>query len=740
MSPLQRTLLASAPSAGQPSASSGAAAPQSEAEAGAPPSASASGSGSRQHTPSPLTGALPRQRAAGEGSASSPSPSAGPPRNARLRSAVLTQMLQLERSRATQRLAQADALPAGDARGAARTDAHLTTLARQTALLGRLKRIQKLQRDAYVAQLKEIVSTDRFTHPMALQGTVGRGPDQRLTSPDKAVQAVLDYVQAKFPEEAARLSLDGTPELRLPLEADILLNAWEFSAGCRVRQIHLADGGTEEASIDLSTYAAREAIKKGAAAFGEQARLRPVSLKDVDPASAVDDSHLAPVPGLGSNPENRPFEFLQGVRYRAESSHEGLQALVNRTLSAGDPVTLELRGRMGAQAIQAVLSHKQFTPALGWSMLASMVASGGVAFALDVVAWGAVTKAIASAYGEDHPATQFAEVMLASLTPLFAEGMDSFVIKRLLGTFQHEPLLPESMEEFMDDLKASFVSGTIAAVGSIPNNAVELTQSWAMQPVSLVANQIAVSTSGAMVPHEVAEGHGEMASGVLERMNEGFFPAPGVALPADAGETRARRALADHALADTQGALEVAPGHGLSINSMGIGSVISLLTGFLPFDSMSRAHVLRPVVQKIATIMVNTPTEVLSLGTGILTANHLGGLGGRLTTDAEKHRRVIELIAHKAVERLARSQEQESGEAPGIEITEDELRAIEHPSLAVTFPAGRAIVNTMNGVTDLIARCWGALRGTPQERPGEQVDVGALMQRIAEQDRQSAPV
>ncbi len=453
----------------------------------------------------------------------------------RLRGAVLRQMLAAERTRAGQRLAQADALHGTQARREARTQANLTTLARQAVLQVRLNRVQ---RDAYVARLKEVISTDQFQHPMALKGAVGRGPDQRLASPDKAIQAVLDYVQAKHPQEAARLDLQGTTELRLPLEADILLNTWEFSAGCKVREIHLADGGTEEADIDLSTYAAREAIKKGAAAFGEEARLRPVSLKDVEPSSEAEDAHLTPAPGLEGNPEKHPFAFLQGVRYRAESDHEGLQALVNRCLGASDPVTLELRGRMGAQAVNAVLTQKQFSPELGWSMLASLVGSGGLAYALDVVAWGAVMGQVSAALGEDHPATRMTEVLLASLTPLFAETVDSLVIKRLLGTFQNEPLLPETFAEFMDDLKDSAISGTIAAIGSIPNNVAGLTQRWAMEPVSMVTNQIAVSTSGAMVPREVAAAHGEMATGVLQRKNDGFFPPPTWPWPPDPARPR----------------------------------------------------------------------------------------------------------------------------------------------------------------------------------------------------------
>ncbi|WP_415265787.1 hypothetical protein [Acidovorax sacchari] len=611
----------------------------------------------------------------------------------------------------------------------------MTTLARQAVLKAQLNREQ---RDTYVARLKEVISTDQFQHPMAIEGIVGRGPDQRLTSRNKVIQAVLNYVQAKHPEEAARLDLQDLTELRLPLEADILLNAWEFSAGCRVREIRLADGETEEADIQLSTYVAREAIKKGTAAFGEGARLRPVSVKDVDPSSEAEDAHTAPAPGLEGNPEKHPFAFLQGVRYRAESDHEGLQALVNRCLGASDPVTLELRGRLGAQAVNAVLSRKQFTPALGWGMAASVVGAGGLALLLDVAAWGAVKAQVAAALGEDHPATQMTEALLASLTALFAETVDSLIIKRLIGTYQGEPLLPETFAQFMDDLKDSAVSGSIAAVGAIPNNVAELTQQWAMEPVTMATNQIAASTSGAMVPREVAQAHGEMAAGVLQRMNDGFLPPPDVALAAGSSEAQARRALADHAMADTQGALEVAPGHGLAINSMGIGSVISLLAGFVPFDTMSRTHVLKPVVQKIVTIMVNTPTEVLSMGTGILTANHLGGVFG-LTTDEEKNNLITELIVNKAIARLEQAQAR-PGQTSSIQITEEELRAIEHPAMALTFPAGRAIVNTMNGVTDLIARCWGALRGVPDERPGEQVDTRDLMQRMAERGRHSAPV
>ncbi|MCS4511155.1 hypothetical protein [Xylophilus ampelinus] len=683
---------------------------------------------------SELTEALQRQPSQEASSSSAASSAIQRPRTGSLRELFLKGLKEAEKDRLNQQLAMADGLPTKQLRREARTEANLTGMLR----LGMLEaQLQKIQTAEYRAQLRQIVNTDRFRQPEALKGAVARGDDGLLHSPDKAIDAVLQFVQIKpaYREAAAQLTLPPDAELRLPLEADILLNAWEFAAGCKVRELHLGGDGSEpeEADIDLSTYAAREAIKKGAKAFGADASFRPITIEDVTGESDVDQETRALVEGLGPNPQNAPFSFLQGVRYRADSNDEKLKALVGQALSDHDPATLELRGRMGAQAVNAVLTQKHLTPELGWAIAASLIGSGGVAFALDVLAWSAVRAAVAKTYGEDHPITNMTEVVLASLTAAVAETADSCVIKRLLGHFRGEALMPKSLAEVLNDLKESAISGGIAAIGAIPNNAAALTQRWAspqlwaMQPVSAVTNQIAVSTSGAMVPREVAAGHEEMAAGALERMNEGFFPAPQLTLQEDASDAQLHRALAEHVKEDTRAALEVAPGHGLAINSMGIGSVISLVTGFLPFDTLARAKVVPEVAQKIVTIMVNTPTEVLSLGAGLLGGQYFGGIGGKFTTDEEKNRLIVELIAKKAVERWSQA---EGGTAPSVEITEKELRAIEHPSLALTFPAGRAIVNTLNGVTDLLARTWGAIRGTPSQELAEQVNVDTLLSQM----------
>ncbi|RLM26832.1 hypothetical protein BIY29_04245 [Brenneria alni] len=600
-------------------------------------------------------------------------------------------------------------------RGLGHTKAQASLISLATVLPS-IVQAKRMEKGAYMEAIAQKISTDEFKHPEAMTGSVSRGKNGEFKSSNNAIQAILRYVQHKYPQESADLDLSRAAKLSLPLETSVLLKAKEFSRGCEVRNLDLKDGSSQDVSIDLMTYSTRQAIKKGTHGFGEEARLQPGHLDSED---ASNDSESFPL-HLAHAGEIHPFAFLQDVRYQVASDHPEMKELVEKCLNDHDPVTLDLRGRLGAQALQSVISQKSFSKELGWAMAASMVGSGGLAYALDVIAWGAVTHSLSSRLGEDHPATKFADVVLSSLTPLFAETMDSLVIKRLMGAFKHEPLLPESFGELVDDLKDSAISGSIAAIGSVPNNIASLSQKWAIMPASMVANQLAASTSAAMVPRELARSHEEMSAGVIQKMNEGFFPAPKWQAKTH-NQNETHKALSHQIKKETSGALGVAPGDGLAINSMGIGSVISLGAGFLPFDIMGRAHLIPSMVQKVTSIMVNTPTEVLSMGTGILTANHLGGLSKWMTTDAQKNRNMVELIANKAVERL------HNGSDTRAEITEEELQKIEHPSLALTFPLGESIVNTMNGIADLLSSSWAALRGKPSESLSEQIDIGSLV-------------
>ncbi|MGN6807253.1 MAG: hypothetical protein ACTHJZ_15140, partial [Trinickia sp.] len=110
--------------------------------------------------------------------------------------------------------------------------------------------------------------------PSVMGGTVARGRDAKLRSSDRFVNAVLKFVDAKFPGELDQLDLPMGTRLSLPLEKSILLNARRFEQGCKVQHIDVP--GAEEplsVDIDLSTYSARQAIKKGPSGFADGARL-----------------------------------------------------------------------------------------------------------------------------------------------------------------------------------------------------------------------------------------------------------------------------------------------------------------------------------------------------------------------------------------------------------------------------------------------------------------------------------
>ncbi|NIF81510.1 hypothetical protein F3J20_29770 [Paraburkholderia sp. Cy-641] len=603
---------------------------------------------------------------------------------------------------------------------------------------GLLEQHQAAKAD-YLKQAAALMSKGEYPLPTAFSGTVTRDAAGQMRCTDKAVEAILRFVQARHSAQFDELRLPAAGcRLDLPLDAAIFARTAAFEHGCKVHGLTMEDGKQVDADINLTAYATRQAIRKGVQGFGADARLNPATSEASDEAArsgeAIAASHdggespgdlpLATLDGNRASADTapaegpHPFKFLQDIRYEVESDHAPLKKLVEHCLNEADPATLELRGRLGAQSINSVINQKAFTKEIGIAMFASLAMSGGLTYALDAVAWKALVAVAARAYGETHPVTQFVDVLTNSVTPLVTETVDSLIVKRLLGTFQGEPLLPESVEKLLDDLKDSAGAGSIAAVGSIPNNAAALNSSIAMLPVQALTNQVAASTSGAMVPLEIANAHDEMAAGVTQKMNEGFFPAPAANHTEAASTPEAKAALRTHIRAETKSALEAAPGWGMAVNSMGIGSVLSFAAGFLPVDIPARLGLVSDSVQKIASIMLNTPTEILSLGTNILTANHLG-MGKWMTTDTEKNRQMISLIVDKAIQRI-------KSDDPGrsIEITEDELRAIEHPRLALTQPAGRKIVDAINNTTDFLAKGWASMLGQP--KPVKQSETVSL--------------
>jgi hypothetical protein len=565
---------------------------------------------------------------------------------------------------------------------------------------------QRVERATHLALAQTMIDTGELKQPRAFEGQVTRGLDGMLTSTDKAVAAILAYAQAKDPGALNDLAIDESCTLSLPLEANILLQARLFARGCAVRQLSLSDSTTSEVDIYMSTYATREAIKKGTHGFQSTAQM---TYADPTLRRLSDDQH--------------PFAFLQGVRFQVESSSPDLQRVIERCLNDNDPTTLELRGRLGAQAVKSVFSQKQVTKETWIALGLSLTVSAVVATALDIFAWGTVNKHMGQRFGKDDPRTRFAAVMLASLTPGYAQTVDSFGVGRLIEKLRGGSFRPESLSDAWDTLKNCLISGASASLGSVSNNALALTKKWAFQPLTFLTNMVAVTTSHAMIPLEVNKAHEKITAGVIQHMNDGFFPVP--ELPGAEGmtEEHLHKAFAKQVKRATEPALDVAPGDGLAINSMGVVSLVSQMA-FLPIDALTRIGKLNDVVKSIVSILINTPTEAISMAIGNTTGRWLGGIGNAMTTDGEKDRLIMALIANKAIQRI-RAPDANHPDA-GVEITEAELKAIEHPKLELTFKAGKLMTKLMNGTVHLVSDLVGVLRRQPPQTLSEKVDISRL--------------
>jgi hypothetical protein len=564
---------------------------------------------------------------------------------------------------------------------------------------------------AYMASLAALLSGDEYSFPKELSGRVYKAADGHVESDNEAIQAALSFAAVKYPEDFARLTLpEGGLDVALPLEGHALLQTHRFVEGTTVTTLQLADGTTQSTKIDLATYTARRAIMQSTSAFGEDARLR---------APAFTDAHGAG----GVQVEEHPLAFLQTVKYAVRTEHEGLSALLNRAMGDHDATTLELRGRLGAQAIMSVMGTKKFTKEIAQTFIGSVAVAGGISYLMDVLAWGAVERAMIANYGEDHPATMVVKVITHSLTPVLAECVDTALIKRYIKSRKGEPFIPKTKEDAKDTATDALKGGGIAGLGSIPNNALDLTDSWWAYPIKLlITNPIATATSGAGFPLEVRDSHEQAVAGVIQQENAGFY-STAANVPA---ERSARAALVEHAQQDTKGALMVNRGDETAIDSMGIGQVISFGTD-VPVDALARAGIIKRNTAKVVTIISNTPTEILSATARVFGANYIGGMGQNLSTDAEKNKQVVALIFSKAIQRWKSGDLNQS-----IAITEDEMRAIEHPKFAVTFPMGMKIIDVMNGMTDFVVNVGNALRGKSDREPSvaEQVEIENIIGRM----------
>uniref|UniRef100_A0A183BTR4 GST_C_6 domain-containing protein n=1 Tax=Globodera pallida TaxID=36090 RepID=A0A183BTR4_GLOPA len=299
-----------------------------------------------------------------------------------------------------------------------------------------------------------------------------------------------------------------------------------------------------------------------------------------------------------------------------------------------------------------------------------------------------------------HPVAIAVMIILDSITPLIAETFDSFVIKRMLGAMQGKSLLPRTFKQFMADLKDSSISGCIAAFGSIPNNIVfSLLPGFKWMPVQAITNQIAASTSAAMVPREIQRWHNERSAAMYKLIDFGFFPKP---TKEDLqGVTVNSKTVRGYCRLRAMEAMEIDWTTVIAFNSMGIGSVISFLFGFIAIAIPVNLHLIGDGIQRVVSIMFNTPTEILSLGAGILTGNHLGSAWRQrwMSTSFHKNKQMVQMIFEKSIEQLKDS------EHKFRPIEFKNVYKVYHARFQWTYRLGKWIVigmnSLMNGVIKL---------------------------------------
>ncbi|CAK5126883.1 unnamed protein product [Meloidogyne enterolobii] len=171
---------------------------------------------------------------------------------------------------------------------------------------------------------------------------------------------------------------------------------------------------------------------------------------------------------------------------------EPIKRVISRKVKEHDvEMYKEFRGRLGAQILLSVYNAKQLTKDIAYGMIMSLAGAGFIGALLDVVIWPAMITAMAHVC--PFLVVPFT-VFLYSLTPLFAETFDSFVIKRFLNTLQGGKFFPSTMKEFLKDLNSSWIAGNIAAAGSVMNNYIELYSTFSLLGLNVFTNQVSFKT------------------------------------------------------------------------------------------------------------------------------------------------------------------------------------------------------------------------------------------------------
>ncbi|UEP32569.1 MULTISPECIES: hypothetical protein [unclassified Burkholderia] len=454
--------------------------------------------------------------------------------------------------------------------------------------------------------------------PPPCGGTLSIGADEHLRcDDDQGVQAMLELIAHLDPAAVKMSTLP--PGSRIQVE-------WDENLMGKMGMFMKFAGG----NLLLATDLLRDAIAKPEHAFTPGARVPEAN--------------------------QRPSEFLRNIGLRIQVTPDStLGARLQSVLTAppDDPERntrlAKFRHDFGAMSLLSLATNKDFNKELTYGLGASLVGTGAIGAAFDYGIWGSVKKAIGR-----EPAARGGPY-LDSLTPLVAETFDSMVIKRLMEVMKGGRFVPEDLATALDDLKGAAYSGSIAALGSIPNNlvrqaAIEARDSGnhglavALLAVKQGTNLLATWTSGAMVPLEIKEDHEKLVEAKMAMIAAGTIPPP------------AANDVRKHVQAEALNTLRAARGTGSSIRSMATGGEIAATLGLF-LSVFEHLGYIPNSVEQLITLMYSTPTEVISMLSTMLTERWVGSganhVDAKITTDRGKQSSVLRQISQSESTSLA---------------------------------------------------------------------------------------
>ncbi|MDQ7982427.1 hypothetical protein QYH69_35005 [Paraburkholderia sp. SARCC-3016] len=426
---------------------------------------------------------------------------------------------------------------------------------------------------------------------------------------DRGVQSVLNLI--------GELDLEAVRNLNIAPGAQIHIE-WDEQLMEKMNSFRQLSGGNMLMTTDLL----RDAIAKGESAFTPEARMPGT---DQHPSTFLRNVGIQ----IRVTPDNGASARLQAVLIQ-QSNDPAKQARLAK-----------FRGDFGAMSMLSLATNKDFNKELAYGLCASLVGTGVIGASFDYGIWASVKTAIGPAAAAKYGP------LLDSLTPLFAETFDSMVIKRLMEAMKGNTFMPAHLSEALGDLKGAAFSGSIAAVGSLPNNFVRDLAKAAndsghellavcLLVAKQVTNLLATWTSGAMVPLEVMADHRELVDRKLAMIEAGTIPCPQV--------DDVLKHVSDEALST----LRAARGTGSAIRSMATGGEIAATLGLM-LSLLSYAGILPSTVEQLITLMYSTPTEVISMVSTMAAEKWVGADSSRedarITTDAAKQSGMLGQIA-----------------------------------------------------------------------------------------------